>query len=53
MLLQRLLSEMRALVPAMVIDSTAPIPLPDNPDAATSELGDADSLSNDVYPNDQ
>lgn len=53
MLLQRLLSEMRALVPAMVIDSTAPIPLPDNPNAATSELGDADSLSNDVYPNDQ
>ncbi|MDE0492246.1 hypothetical protein NK638_12135, partial [Psychrobacter sp. A3] len=51
MLLQRLLSEMRALVPAMVIDSTAPIPLPDNPNAATSELGDADSLSNDVYPN--
>ncbi len=53
MLLQRLLSEMRALVPAMAIDSTAPIPLPDNPNAATSELGDADSLSNDVYPNDQ
>ncbi|MBO1517834.1 hypothetical protein [Psychrobacter halodurans] len=53
MLLQRLLSEMRALVPAMVIDSTAPIPLPDAPNAATSELDDADSLSNDAYPNDQ
>ncbi|MDV2859642.1 hypothetical protein R0I52_02840 [Psychrobacter sp. CAM01] len=53
MLLQHLLSEMRALAPAMVIDSTAPIPLPDNPSAANSELGDADSLSNDAYPNDQ
>jgi hypothetical protein len=36
MLLQKLVTEIRSLVPAMVVESTAPLPLPDN-----SNIGDA------------
>jgi len=36
MLLQKLVTEIRSLVPTMVVESTAPLPLPDN-----SNIGDA------------
>ena len=36
MLLQKLVTEIRSLVPAMVVESTAPLPLPNN-----SNIGDA------------
>jgi len=36
MLLQKLVTEIRSLVPAMVVESTTPLPLPDN-----SNIGDA------------
>lgn len=36
MLLQKLVTEIRSLVPAMVVENTAPLPLPDN-----SNIGDA------------
>ncbi|WP_298808617.1 hypothetical protein [uncultured Psychrobacter sp.] len=43
MLLQKLVTEIRSLVPAMVVESTAPLPLPDN-----SNMGDAtNNMAND------
>ncbi|MDN3447250.1 hypothetical protein QL886_06320 [Psychrobacter sp. APC 3281] len=45
MLLQKLVTEIRSLVPAMVVESTAPLPLPDNSniDDATNNMANANN----------
>jgi hypothetical protein len=56
MLLQRLVTDMRTLIPAMVIDSTAPLPLPENNDANamnnTNNQFENEGAANNQYAND-
>ncbi|WP_201604772.1 hypothetical protein [Psychrobacter immobilis] len=58
MLLQRLVTDMRTLIPAMVIDSTAPLPLPENNDADANAMNNTNNQfenegpANNQYAND-
>ena len=58
MLLQRLVTDMRTLIPAMVIDSTAPLPLPENNDADANAMNNTNNqfenegAANNQYAND-
>ena len=56
MLLQRLVTDMSTLIPAMVIDSNAPLPLPENNNANamnnTNNQFENDGAANNQYAND-
>ena len=46
MQLQRLVTDIRTLIPAMMIDSTAPIPLPDNMNGDNNGIGNEATMNN-------
>ena len=53
MQLQRLITDIRTLIPAMMIDSTAPLPLPDNVNGDNNGIGDEAAMNNANSANNQ